>query len=154
MGGNLAALFAALAIALWRSRVGLAPPSGPTGDARDFDIRSQPVRNSRRCSHQTLLVVQWNHDTANHPDALPRQPCISAGGKGINTREGIDVGPFACAEAEINSTRLRRLAKSTSLSWRTVILRYTEIPPNIQRPALAADLRQEHDRSEGDDLEL
>jgi hypothetical protein len=55
-----------------------------------------------------------------------------AGGKWyFNTREGLDVGPFASrAEAEINSTRLRLvLAKINDPQLaRTVILRYTEIP--------------------------
>jgi Domain of unknown function (DUF6316) len=55
-----------------------------------------------------------------------------AGGKWyFNTREGIDVGPFATrSEAEINSTRLRLvLAKIAEPELaRTVILRYTEIP--------------------------
>jgi hypothetical protein len=59
-----------------------------------------------------------------------------AGGKWyFNTREGIDVGPFATrGEAEINSTRLRLvLAKIDDPELaRAVILRYTEIPEECQ----------------------
>lgn len=63
-----------------------------------------------------------------------------AGGKWyVNTREGLDVGPFESrGEAEINSTRLRLvLAKINDAALtRAVILRYMEIPAEYH-----ADLR-------------